>query len=278
MPAPRTPVVNQFQQDGTAQLNPPIILTVCQDIGSEWRERCLDPVTPFPLFFVQVAPGKTACTHRRHLPTLDVTASAYCQARTRLPLEVFTRLLWAVGDAVHHQPLDEGRWVGQRTCWAAGSSWSMPDTPELPEHVGQPGGQQPGWGFPVAPLRVLLQAGTGMALRLLRAPLRTHDLSQAGQLHPALHAGDVLVADRGLGSYAPLARLVPGGGHAVVRMHQQQLVDCTPGRPHREPRQRSPKGPTGLPRSRGVRQLGQQDHVVDWLKPVPCPEWMSPEP
>ena len=100
MPAPRTPVVNQFQQDGTAQLNPPIILTVCQDIGSEWRERCLDPVTPFPLFFVQVAPGKTACTHRRHLPTLDVTASAYCQARTRLPLEVFTRLLWAVGDAV----------------------------------------------------------------------------------------------------------------------------------------------------------------------------------
>ena len=45
MPATLTQVVQQFQQDWTAQLAPHIILTVCQDIGYEWRERCLDPVT-----------------------------------------------------------------------------------------------------------------------------------------------------------------------------------------------------------------------------------------
>ena len=277
MPATLTQVVQQFQQDWTAQLAPHIILTVCQDIGYEWRERCLDPVTTLQLFFVQVAHGNTACTHLRHLTKLDVTASAYCQARTRLPLEVFNRLLRAVGDALQHEPLDEGRWLGHRTFWADGSSLSMPDTSELQEHFGQPGGQQPGCGFPVAHLMALFHAGTGMALKMLSAPLRTHDLSQAVQLHPELHAGDVLVADRGLCSYAHLALLVQGGVHAVLRMHQKQIVDFTPGRPHLEPGQRSPKGTTGLPRSRWVRQLGKQDHVVDWLKPVTRPEWLSPE-
>lgn len=277
MPATLTQVVKQFRQDWTAQLEPDAILTACQDVGYEWRDRCLDPVTTTQLFFVQVVNGNTACTHLRHLTKLDVTASAYCQARTRLPLEMFNRLLRAVGDDLQHEPLDEGRWLGHRTFWADGSSFSMPDTPELQAHFGQPGGQQPGCGFPVAHLMALFHAGTGMALKMLSAPLRTHDLSQVVQLHPELRAGDVLVADRGLCSYAHLALLAQEGVHAVLRMHQKQIVDFTPGRPHVEPGKRPPKGQTGLPRSRWVRQLGQHDHVVDWLKPATCPAWMSPE-
>jgi hypothetical protein len=51
--------------------------------------------------------------------------------------------------------------------------------------------------LPVAPLMTLFHAGTGMVLRVLAAPLRTHDMSQVVELHPALHASDVLVSDRG---------------------------------------------------------------------------------
>jgi hypothetical protein len=190
---------------------------------------------------------------------------------------VFDRLLKTVGEHWQHEPLNEGRWLGHRTFWADGSSFSMSDTPELQEHFGQPGGQQPGCGFPVAHLMALFHAGTGMVLKRLRAPLRTHDLSQVVQLHPELRAGDVLVTDRGLCSYAHLALLAQSGVHAVFRMHQKQIVDFTPGRPHVEPGKRSPKGQTGLPRSRWVRPLGKQDHVVDWRKPATCPGWMSPE-
>ena len=277
MPTTLTQVVKQFQQDWTTQLEPDAILTACQEVGYVWRDRCLDPVTTTQLFFVQVVNGNTACTHLRHLTQLDVTASAYCQARTRLPLAVFDRLLTTVGEHWQHEPLKEGRWVGHRTFWADGSSVSMSDTPELQEHFGQPGGQQPGCGFPVAHLMALFHAGTGMVLKMLSAPLRTHDLSQVVQLHPELRAGDVLVADRGLCSYAHLALLTQSGVHAVFRMHQKQIVDFTPGRPHVEPGKRRPKGQTGWPRSRWVRHLGQQDHVVDWLKPTTRPEWMSPE-
>ena len=277
MPATLTQVVNQFQQEWTTQLEPEMILRACHETGYKWRDRCLDPVTTTQLFFVQVVNGNTSCTHLRHLTKLDVTASAYCQGRARLPLAVFNRLLKATHDSLQQEPLDEGRWLGHRTFWADGSSFSMSDTPELQEQFGQPGGQTPGCGFPVAHLMALFHAGTGMVVKMLSAPLRTHDLSQATGLHPELRPGDVLVADRGFCSYAHLALLARSGGHAGFRMHQKQIVDFTPGRPHVEPGKNSPKGQAGLPRSRWVRQLGQQDQLVDWLKPKTRPDWMNPE-
>ena len=58
----------------------------------------------------------------------------------------------------------KGLWFGHRTCWVDGSRVSMPDTPAWHNHVGQPGGQQPGCGFPVAHLMALFHTGTGMVL------------------------------------------------------------------------------------------------------------------
>lgn len=277
MPATLTQVVKQFQQKWTTQLEPEAILTACHEVGYEWRERCLDPVTTLQLFFVQVINGTTACTHLRHLTKLEVTASAYCQARMRLPLAVFNRVLSSVREHLELGPFDEGRWLGHRTFWADGSSFSMSDTPELQTQFGQPGGQKPGCGFPVAHLMALFHAGTGLVVKMLSAPLRTHDLSQVTHLHPELKSGDVLGADRGFCSYAHLALLAQRQVHAVFRIHQKQIVDFTPGRPHVAPGQRSPKGQAGRPRSRWVSQLGRHDQIVDWLKPVTLPAWMTPQ-
>ena len=54
---------------------------------------------------------------------------------------------------------------GTTTFIMDGSSCSMPDTPELQRHFGQPGNQRPGCGFPVAHLLVLFHAGTGFCAR-----------------------------------------------------------------------------------------------------------------
>ena len=75
-----------------------------------------------------------------------------------------------VGDDLPHEPFDEGRWLGHRTFWADGCSFSMSDTPELQAYLGQPGGQKPGGGFPVAHLMALVHARTGMILKMLSAP------------------------------------------------------------------------------------------------------------
>ena len=276
MTATRTQVVKPFQQDWTSQLEPTAILTACRGVAYRWRERTLNPVTTIHLFFVQMLHGNTACTHLRHLTTLPVTASAYCQARMKLPLAVFEQLLCSVSHALQHQPLDKGRWLGHRTFWVDGSSFSRPDTPALQAHFGQPGKQLPGCGFPVAHLLALFHAGTGLVVQILTAPLRTHDLSEVVGLHPDLRPGDVLIADRGFCSSAHLALLVPAGVHAVFRMHQKQIVAVTPGRPHVEPSTRG-KGPKGQPRSGWLQQLGTHDQRVHWLKPLTWPQWMDKE-
>jgi Transposase DDE domain len=153
----------------------------------------------------------------------------------------------------------------------------MPDTPALQDAFGQSTEQRPGCGFPVARLLGLFHAGTGVLLKLVVAPLLTHDLARVQAVHPALQPGDVLVADRGLGSYAHWALLVQAGVHAVLRVWARQSVDFTPGRPLVRPSVRRTPAVKGVPRARWLKALGVHDQLVVWLKPKTCPSWLTRE-
>jgi hypothetical protein len=85
------------------------------------------------------------------------------------------------------------------------------------------------------------------------------------------------VADRGLCSYAHLARLVQAGVHAVLRVGARQLVDVTPGRPFVRPSVRRTAAVNGMPRSRWLTALGVDDPLVMWWKPKTCPSWLTRE-
>jgi hypothetical protein len=61
----------------------------------------------------------------------------------------------------------------------------MPDTPALQDAFGQSTEQRPGCGVPVAHLLGLCQAGPGVLLKRVVAPLLTHDLAQGQAVHPA---------------------------------------------------------------------------------------------
>jgi hypothetical protein len=160
----------------------------------------LTPVTTIQLFLRQILHGNTVCSHWPHLSGLGCSASAYGQARSKLPLALFGLLLTRLCTAAQSRISDEGRWHGHRPFFVAGSGGSMPDTPVLQGAFGQAPAQQPGCGFPMAHLLGLFQAGTGGLLKLVVAPPLTHDLAHVQAGHPSLPAGDVLVADRGLGS------------------------------------------------------------------------------
>jgi hypothetical protein len=77
----------------------------------------------------------------------------------------------------------------------------------------------------------------------------------------------VLVADRGLCSYAHLALLAQAGVHAMRRVGARQLVDFTQGRPLVMPGVRRTPAVKGLPRSRWLTDVGVHDPLVTWLKP-----------
>ena len=85
--------LRQLGYDLGRYLEPQAIEDVCRRCGHTWRKRKLDPVTTIHLFILQVLAGNTAMTHLRHLAHLPVSDSAYCQARARLPLIVFEKLL-----------------------------------------------------------------------------------------------------------------------------------------------------------------------------------------
>jgi Transposase DDE domain len=273
-----TAVLTRFKTDWAAQLQPDAILAVCQEAGyTSWRDRVLTPVTTIQLFLLQLLHGNTACSHLPHQSGLRFSASAYCQARAKLPLHFFALLLERFGSAVQSSALDEGRWHGHRTFFVDGSGCSMPDTPALQKAFGQSTEQRPGCGFPVAHLLGLFHAGTGVLLKLVVAPLLTHDLAQVQAVHPTLQPGDVLVADRGLCSYAHLALLAQADLHAVLRVGARQIVDFTPGRPFVRPSVRRTPAVKGLPRSRWLKALGVDDQLVTWLKPKTCPSWLARE-
>ena len=73
------------------------------------------------------------------------------------------------------------------------------------------------------------------------------------------------MADRGLCAYAHLALLVQAGGPAVLRVGARQSVDFTPGRPFVRPSVRRTAAIKGIPRSRWLKALGVDDHLVTWL-------------
>ena len=273
-----TEIVKQFKQNWTEELNPENIASACHDCGLHWIESMLNPVVAIQLFFLQILNGNTACTDLRHLAKMNFTGAGYCMARMRIELKVFQLLLHRCVDSIQQQTLETGRWLGHRVLMIDGSSFSMSDTPQLQSCFGQPGGQKPGCGFPVAHWLVMMHMGTGMITKMLTSPLRTNDMSQVAELHPEMQAGDVLVADRGFCSFAHLCLLIERGVEAVLRIHQQTIVDFTPGRPHAIPNRGTSSKRKGLPRSRWLRGLGVADQIVVWIKnPKSKPRWMPTE-
>ena len=265
----------RIKQDLEPHLPEESIEASCRQAGHVWRERKFGPVATLHLFVLQVLHFNTAIRHLRHLAKAPVNAAAYCEARMRLPLAALQALLRGSSEAMRGAACagPGALWHGLRAVLVDGSSAITPDTPALQGAFGQPKGQKPGCGFPVAKVLALFDAFTGMVVEVLGLPLYTHEQSKVWTLHPLLGSGDLLVGDCGLCSYAHLAMLHARGVLACFRMHQRQVVDFRPGRRTRR------KGERGRPRGRFVRRLGRHDQVVRWRRPPrnQKPAWMSDE-
>jgi hypothetical protein len=264
-------VVRQFKADVAKALSAETITKICGYLHYTWRDRVLDPVTTVHVFLLQILHGNTACTALPRLAGLCFTAGAYCSARMRLPLALFQDLLERVCDALYPEIENAGRWRGHRTWHIDGSSFSMPDTAELQAHFGQPSNQGKGCGFPVAHILTLFHAGTGLLLKVVTSPMRTHDMRHAATMHPELDEGDILLADRGFASFVHLTLLFLRQMHGVFRCHQRQIVNFRVNRKHTN--KHKPK--KGMPRSRYLRRLGKYDQLVEYVKPKAKPKWIE---
>jgi hypothetical protein len=89
-------------------------------------------------------------------------SGAYCRARAKVPEAVIRRLTTEVAEECEHTVPRPWLWQGRHVLLADGMTASMPDTEEnqaeYPQHVAQ----QPGLGFPIVRLVVLLSLATAM--------------------------------------------------------------------------------------------------------------------
>lgn len=270
-----TQILQQFKRSWWRELEDQAILKVCDEVGHKFRRRDLDPVTTIQLFLLQILHGNVACNYVPHLAGKDVTGSAYCAARGRLPLRLFERLLAGCTAKMTECVRDTGLWLGHRLFMVDGSGFSMPDTKELREHFGKSSKQREGCGFPTAHWLALVHFGSRLIQKVHTAPLRTADLNGITQLHPELTAGDVLLGDRAFGSFGHFALLLARGVHGIFRAHGKLIIDFTPGRRHL-PIGHKEQGKL-LPHSRWLRSLGELDQIVEWSRPYIVPKWLTKE-
>ncbi len=264
-------VLAQIKDDWTSILTEEHLTRICREAGVTWRNRTLSPVVTIYVFLLQILHGNTAMTNLPRLSGKRFTPAAYCQARKRLPLAALRRLLYETGRPLRAGSHAETHWLGHRTWLVDGSSCSMPDTPSLQKRFGQPTGQKPGCGFPVAHLLVLFDAASGRLLNVLASSWRIHDLTRVAELQGYFQRDDVLVADRGFCSYAHLATLAQQGVQVVLRMKRSPLVDF---RPHR-PAARTERD-IGRPRSTWLARYGYHDQLVLWRRPETVSRTMTP--
>ena len=278
MPLRIVTILGRLQQDLADELSADAIERACKEEKYSWRQRVLNPVTTVYLFLLQILHGNTACSHVVHFGRWNFTDAAYCAARKRLPLGVLRRLAERIAERVRTATTAQSTWRGHRVWLVDGSSFSMPDTPELQAAFGQPGNQRRGCGFPVAKFLALFDLATGMLLRVEPAPLRSHEMARCAVATSGLRPGDIVLGDRGFCSYVHLTILLNRGQHAVFRAHQRLIVDFTPDRPRAgRSKAKAPRQATIRPHSRWVRSQGNSDQVVIWSKPRSRPRWISQE-
>jgi hypothetical protein len=269
-------IIEQIKHDPARLLHHLPIREVCLQLGLRWRDRCLDPVTTVTLFIQQVIDGNSSCARVRHRCDRRFSAQAYCQARQRVSLAVLAALSRRVCDEARAMQASGYLFLTHRVFVVDGSTFSMPDTPELQKEFGQSGAQKRGCGFPVAHLLAMFDVNTGMLIDAIASPLRTHDLSKAAQMHPHLREGDLLLGDTAFGSYTHFALLLRANLHGLMPNHQCRIVDFAPHRPFMRDEQ-ADEQTKGLPRSRWIKSLGEEDQLVEWFKPLSRPGYMSKE-
>jgi Transposase DDE domain len=239
------------------------ILDVLNDYGVTYRDRVFNPVTTIWGFLSQVLSEDHSCrdavsriiAHRAASGSrvCSPNTASYCNARSRIHTGVLRTLATRTAEELQASVAQEWKWNGRRVFIADGSHVSMPDTPENQAVYPQPPTQQPGLGFPLARILVLLALATGACHDLAIAPYEgkgTGETTLLRRMYDTLKPGDVVLADALFDNYFLVYELRQRGIDIVARAQCQrvgsQTVESRPdGDIIRWQRPNKPRGMTG---------------------------------
>jgi hypothetical protein len=148
----------------------------------------------------------------------EVTAGALRQARTRLgpaPLRELFDLLRGSAAA----PRTSGAWWhGLLVCAIDGTTLDVPDTPGHRARLGKQDNQYATAGYPQIRLAALVACGTRAIIDAVFGPTTDGEPAYLSRLLRSLHAGMIVLLDRGLSSNALLAAITGTSADFVARL------------------------------------------------------------
>src|SRR3954452_8515380 len=248
--------------------------------GVRYRNRVFNPITTLWGFLSQVLSDDHSCrdavarviAHRaaNGLETCSPNTASYCNARSRLPTGVLRTLARRTA-AELQAAVEEWKWNGRSVFIADGSYLSLPDTPENRATSPQPVVQQPGIGFPLARVAVLLSLATGACHDLAIAPYAgkgTGETTLLRQMYESLSTGDVVLADALFDNYFLACEFRDRGIELVVRVQAERVGSVTvEARPDGDVilwrRPNKPRGMTGEQYRRYPKELTMRQVTVD---------------
>jgi hypothetical protein len=254
------------------------ILEVLNEHKVEYRDRVFGPITTIWGFLSQVLSDDHSCrdavsrviAHRAAsgLEPCSPNAASYCNARARLPTGVLRALAKRTARQLQDGLPQAWKWNGRNVFIADGSHVSMPDTQQNQEAYPQVYNQEPGIGFPLARLAVLLSLASGACHDVSVAPYAgkgTGETTLLRQMYGSLGRGDVVVADALFDNYFLIRELRELGIDVVVREQAERVGTVTvERRPDGDlivwQRPNKPRGMTGeqyrrYPRSQTMRRV-----------------------
>jgi hypothetical protein len=216
------------------------ILDALDEHGVKFRDRLCNPFTTLWGFLSQVLSEDKSCrdavsrilAHRAAsgLKPCSPSTTSYCDARARLPTAVLRSLAKRTAQELQVRLPQEWKWNGRSVFIADGSHVSMPDTQENQAGYPQPVVQEPGIGFPLARLAVLLSLATGACHDLAIASYAgkgTGETTLLRQMYGSLSPGDVVLADALFDNYFVACELRQRGIELVARVQAERVGSQT---------------------------------------------------
>jgi hypothetical protein len=216
------------------------IRDVLNEHGVKYRNRVFDPVTTIWGFLSQVLSDDHTCcgavsriiAHRAAsgLGVCSANTTSYCNARGRVVTGVLRTLARRTAQELQAAAAADWKWNARDVFIADGSHVSMPDTPENQASYPQPPTQQPGLGFPLARVAVLLSLATGACHDLAIAPYAgkgTGETTLLRRMYDSLCPGDVVLADALFDNYFLACELRWLGVDLVARVQAERVGSRT---------------------------------------------------
>lgn len=200
---------------------------ICRQLGYTWRNRIFTPaVTVRSMVHRALNPDKSIRSTLIDLAALDhrlrqtPADASWCQARSRLPAELWPQLLQRSIKRLQQSPSGQYTYQKRPVYLIDGSTLSMPDSPPLVQHFGYYNTKDGPSRFPVARLTLILLAGLDGVWDYRLDHFRISEDAQLHQMWQDLPSGSICIFDRLLSTFYNIAKFQQRGIDTITPLHQ----------------------------------------------------------